>query len=210
VRPTVKIEGLKELDAALGELKKTTARTVVLRALRKAGQPMADLAMQLAPKSDYAGMGKVNHNIIVSAKLKNEAGNAAYHAALKSGLGKGRAVSAMRDARRAATGGAFAVVYVGPKAGRASKVATLQEFGVGPHEIKPKVGKAFGRLSFTDGGQRFTPKIVQHPGHAPHPFMRPAFEESKGEAFNLIKVELTAELARAAERARRKALRQKA
>lgn len=48
-KTTVHVEGLKELDAALAELPKATAKNVMRRALRKAAQPIADQAQSMAP-----------------------------------------------------------------------------------------------------------------------------------------------------------------
>jgi HK97 gp10 family phage protein len=45
----VKIEGLRELDQALGELPKATGKNVLRRVLRKAAQPIAEQARSLAP-----------------------------------------------------------------------------------------------------------------------------------------------------------------
>lgn len=47
---TVKITGLKELDAALGQLPKATAKGVLRRVLKAAAQPIAAHASQLAPR----------------------------------------------------------------------------------------------------------------------------------------------------------------
>jgi len=44
-----KIEGLKELDEALSELPKATARNVLVRTLKEAGQPVADDGASRAP-----------------------------------------------------------------------------------------------------------------------------------------------------------------
>ncbi len=211
MRPTVKIEGLKQLDAALGELTKATARAVTRRALLKAAEPMVQAAKQFAPVGDVKGAGNLRDSIAASAT--SVAGNDAYAKALHQGRGQAGAVKAKRDALRSLKGGALSVIFVGParkKGSRATKIAHLLEFGAAAHVIEPKTADGLNRLSFTSGNQRYRPTVVSHPGAKPHPFMRPAFEESKGEVFNLIKVELTAELARAAERARRKALRQKA
>jgi HK97 gp10 family phage protein len=46
---TFKIEGLKELDDALGELKKATAANVMRRTLIEAGEPTVRAAKALAP-----------------------------------------------------------------------------------------------------------------------------------------------------------------
>lgn len=47
---TVRIEGLKELDKALGQLPKATAKATLRRVLRYAAEPMAQAARQNAPR----------------------------------------------------------------------------------------------------------------------------------------------------------------
>lgn len=49
-RQTFKIEGLAELDEALTELPKATARNVLLRTLKEQGQPIKDEGERLAPR----------------------------------------------------------------------------------------------------------------------------------------------------------------
>ena len=46
---TVKVEGLRELDRALGQLPKSTGKAVLRRTLTKAGQPIADAAEAKVP-----------------------------------------------------------------------------------------------------------------------------------------------------------------
>jgi len=122
-KTTVRVEGLRELDAALAELPKAVARNTLRRVLKKAGQPIAEKARQLAP----VDTGRLRDSINVSPKLGTKAGQKEYAAAMKQGLGQEAAVAAMRDARRAAKGeGSFAEMYVGP--GRQPH-AHLQEFG---------------------------------------------------------------------------------
>jgi len=48
-RGAVKIDGLRELDAALGELPKAAGKAVLRRVLKRAGQPIADDAQGKAP-----------------------------------------------------------------------------------------------------------------------------------------------------------------
>ena len=120
---TVTTSGFRALDQALAELPKATARNVLHRTLRKAGQPIADEASRLAPVDS----GKLAQTIAVSTRLKNKVGNAEYHAAMRDGLGKAAAVSAMRDARRSAKG-SFAEMFVGPAKG-VLRYAHLVEFG---------------------------------------------------------------------------------
>jgi hypothetical protein len=49
-RQTFAVEGLKELDDALVELPKATARAVLVRTLKKEGQVIADAGEALAPR----------------------------------------------------------------------------------------------------------------------------------------------------------------
>lgn len=50
VRQVFKVEGLAELDEALQELPKATARAVLVRTLKKEGQRIADAGEAYAPK----------------------------------------------------------------------------------------------------------------------------------------------------------------
>lgn len=209
-RVTIEVQGLKELDAALSEFKKATARTVAQRALIKAAQPMVEAAKRLAPDDPVTPGSDIAESITVSAR--SVAGNDAFAQAMRSGLSRGAALQAKRDALRGRAGEGTFVVYVGParKRGlRGTKIAHLLEYGVGPHVIKPRWVNAGKRLSFTIGGDWVRPSAVNHPGLRPQPFMRPAFEETKEECLTLIASELRVEISKAAERARRKALRQK-
>ncbi|RYE43612.1 MAG: HK97 gp10 family phage protein [Hyphomicrobiales bacterium] len=174
----VKVEGLKQFDASLGELSKGAARGVLRRVLRKAGQPMADMASALAPDDPETGAPDLHTSIIVSDRVRNTVGNKEFSDVLASGGSTGEAVAAMRDARRAAKGeGSFAEVFVGPAAGskRAAIKAIAQEFG-----------------------------SVNHP---PHPYMRPAWDAKSGEALDTITREMGGEIDKAAARAARRAAR---
>lgn len=169
----VKIEGLKELDAALGELSKGAARGVLRRTLIKAGEPMRAAAERNAPKDTGALAG----SIILTSRIDNRAGKKEYAAVMKAGGSKAEAVSALRDARRAVgVGESFAEVFMGPaKSGKRGSIkAMAQEFG------------------------------AKH--HQPHPYMRPAFDSEAQNVLNNIKGELTTEIDKAVQRARRRAL----
>jgi HK97 gp10 family phage protein len=61
----VKIEGLKEVKAALRELPDATAKNVMRRVLRKAGEPIAAAARSLVP----VAQGDLRDSIAVSTKL---------------------------------------------------------------------------------------------------------------------------------------------
>ncbi len=175
MRVTVRVDGLKELDAALGELSKATARNVLKRVLKRAGQPIADAAKSYAPKDT----NELAESIVVSPKIKNTVGNDEFAKAMKAGLGKDAAVSALRGARRAAKGeGSFAIVYVGPTQAKTKRNAIkriVQEFG-----------------------SRKMPA---------HPFMRPAWDSQKERALDIIKSDLGAEILKTAARVAKKAKR---
>lgn len=122
---TVSVTGLAELDKALGELPKATARNVLKRTLTKAAQPIVDDAKRYVPVRS----GKLRDSIIASPRVKNKVGNAEYAAAMRAGLGKDAARSALRGARRAAAGtGSFAEIFVGPSTGTIP-YAHIVEFG---------------------------------------------------------------------------------
>jgi HK97 gp10 family phage protein len=131
---SVQVTGLKDLDRALGELPKSVAKATLVRTLKKAGEPIAQAARASAPIDD----GTLRDSIVVSARLKNKVGMAEFGAALRAGLGIGAARSALRDARRAAGGGSFAEMYVGPSLGKGVlRYAHLQEFGTSKHAAHP-------------------------------------------------------------------------
>ena len=105
----VSLSGFRDLDRALAELPKATARNVLRRTLVKAGEPIAEKARELVP----VDRGDLKASIAVSPRIKNKVGNAEFSAAMRQGLGKDAAVQAMRDARRAAKR-SFARMHVGP------------------------------------------------------------------------------------------------
>lgn len=167
MKTTVKVEGLRELDAALAEIGKAAARRTLVRVLKRAGQPIADRASELAPDDPATGSPDLHTGISVSAKLKNPVGAREFAAVMKAGGTKGEAVAALRGARREAAGeGSFAVMHVGPDYKQFH--STLQEFGT-----------------------------AHHP---PQPFMRPAFDEKKNEALDIIKRDLGDEIMKTAKR----------
>lgn len=170
---TVTVAGLRELDAALGQLTKATARNVVKRVLVKAGEPIAAAAAAFAPKDTM----ELSNSIVVSSKIENKVGNAEFAEAMRQGLGRDAAVKALRGARRAAKGkGSFGMVLVGPTKAKTKKDAikrVVQEFG-----------------------------SVNQPGH---PYMRPAWDQNKDKALDIIKNELGDEIQKAAARSAKRA-----
>lgn len=124
----VRIDGLKDLDRALGQLSKATARNVLKRALVRAGAPIADAARALAPVAD----GELRDSIQVSSRVRNDVGKAEYAAVMREGGTRAQAGAALRGARRAAPGKSFAMVEVGPAQAKTKADAIkriVQEFG---------------------------------------------------------------------------------
>jgi HK97 gp10 family phage protein len=66
---TMKIEGLREMDAALGELSKAVAKNTLIRVGKAALEPMADVARGLAPDDPETGGNDLKHSITVGTKL---------------------------------------------------------------------------------------------------------------------------------------------
>jgi HK97 gp10 family phage protein len=66
---TMKIAGLRELDAALGELSKATARNTLIRVGKAALEPMAEVARSLAPDDPETGGNDLKSSIVVGTKL---------------------------------------------------------------------------------------------------------------------------------------------
>lgn len=125
------VDGLKELDGALGEMNKATARNVLKRVLIKAGQPTANLARQLAP----VDTGQLSRSIAVSPRIKNTVGKAEFYVEMVKTGDAGMAAAAMRGARRSAGAGkSFAEAYIGPTA---MPHAHMMEFGTSDLAAQP-------------------------------------------------------------------------
>lgn len=66
---TVKIEGLRELERALAELPKATAKNVLRRVLKARAQPIAEAAAGLAPDDPATTGNDLKSSIAVSSVL---------------------------------------------------------------------------------------------------------------------------------------------
>lgn len=144
---TVKIKGLKELDAALGQLTKATAKGVLRRVLQDAGEITASAARGLAPKDEWHLHESIDVGTVLSDRQK--------------GLHKEEG------------GKAFQEMFVGTN----NPAGVQQEFG--------------------------------NSRHGPQPFMRPAWDGTKGKVLDRISKNLWAEISKAAARAARRALKVK-
>lgn len=133
---TVRIDGLKELDAALAELSKATASNTLYRVLFAAAAPLDEAWRTNAP------VGPVNHGKHPHKHLRQTGGiaksgavigNEAYYGELSSSGDHAQAVVAKRNALRNSSR-AFAEVTIGP--GRAPQ-AIWSEFGTSRQAAKP-------------------------------------------------------------------------
>lgn len=113
MRQTFKIEGLRELDKALGELPKATSRNALKRALMKAAEPIAKDAEDKAPR-DTGGLAESIH------------------------VGQRLSRSQKRAQRKESKH--FAEVYVGPAP---SSKSITQEFGASHHGPQPYMRPAW-------------------------------------------------------------------
>ncbi len=176
---TVKTEGFAELDKAIGEFSKATGRNIMRRAAMAGGEVIAARAKEIAKGSKDTG--ELMDSIAVSTKLG------------------GRAKGMSRKASEVE-------VFVGPSDDVRFR-AHFIEFGTAPGKRGGRAGERSTDVKQANGVGR---KVYRtHPGNKPQPFMRPAFDEKAEEAIDAVAAALRVEMAKATERARRKALRAK-
>ena len=113
MRTTYKIEGLAQLDEALGDLRKATAKAVLRRVGKAALEPMADAAERLAPVLT----GQLRDSITTGQKLA-----------------KRQASLAKKDPPED-----FITVFMGPN----NPAAVPQEFGTFDQKAQPFMRPAF-------------------------------------------------------------------
>lgn len=118
-RTTVKVEGLRELDRALGELPKALAKGTLRRVLREAAAPMAETAKRLAPNDPLTPPIDLQTSITVSSRQKSG-----------------------RQLKRTREGDATVMMYMGPGPGGYPQ-AIFQEFGTHHHAAQPYMRPAW-------------------------------------------------------------------
>ena len=114
---TVKVEGLRELDKALGELPKASGKAVLRRVGKMALEPMAKMAAARAPDDPLTGAPDLHRSIIVSTR---------------SSAGK-------RSKRKKAS----VEMYMGPHTKGGYPQAIVQEFGTINHPAHPYMTPAW-------------------------------------------------------------------
>lgn len=176
---TVKTEGFLEMDKALAEFTKATARNIMRRAASAGAEVIGERARELAPVSKPNG-GALRDSIEVTTKLAPRA------------KGMTRKASEVE-------------VYVGPTDDVRYR-AHFIEFGTAPGKRGGRAASRQTDVKQAVGGRRV---YRSHPGNKPQPFMRPAFDEKHVEALDATADALRVEMNKAADRARRKALKAK-
>jgi HK97 gp10 family phage protein len=141
----IKLEGFKELDRALGQLPKATAKNVLKRTLNKAADPIDQDASAAAPVLT----GGLQRSVITGTRLTRS----------------------QRTGGASLTAGGFR---------SASK-----------NYVEVHVGTSLSRGLFTEFGTFKDP---------PQAWFRGAWEQTKGQALDIIKSELGTEIERAAKR----------
>ena len=137
MKMTVKVEGLRAIKDALGELPKATGKNIMLRVLQQHAEPIADTARQLAP----VDQGDLKRSIrVLGRKTGGDAGKAAFAEAMRSGASRAEAGQAARAANRGASNSV--TVVIGP--GRHPQ-AHMQEFGTDHHPPQPFMRPAWDR-----------------------------------------------------------------
>lgn len=124
MKVTFTTQGLADLDKALAELPKRTARAALQRAAVKALEPMADAARRNAPVQ----FGDLRGSITVSTQKPHgyeDAGKAAFAGTLAAGGTRQQARAALIEANQGSAA-PFAQAFMGP--GRHPQ-AMQQEFG---------------------------------------------------------------------------------
>lgn len=121
MKTTVRLEGFRELDRALGELPKAVARNTLVRVGKKRLQPIAETANALAP-DDPETEGGLHRSFVVGTKLNR------------------RQKSLLRRAvRRGEADKHFAEIYAGTN----DPAGVQQEFGNVNHGPQPMLRPAW-------------------------------------------------------------------
>lgn len=174
MKGSLDLEGFAEVDNALGELSKATGKNVLRRVGRQALTPMMEEAISLAPDDP-------------STPPPND---------LKSSF-------AISERRRASRWSGFTLrenfieLFMGPtRAGYPQ--AMVQEFGAEPHFVSKNAGRKKVRATLVEAGRKM------HPGHAPSPYMRPAWDRLWRPMLDALKGLLWVEIERARQRAARR------
>jgi HK97 gp10 family phage protein len=176
----LKVEGIEEFEAALGELGRSLGRQVLERSLRKASQPMLQKAKDMTPRDE----GDLEGSLKIARVATSDPGKAAFASVIQATGDRTAARAALREAYRT-QGGAVVDLVLGPDLKDGGSHAHLVEFGTGPRYQKN--GKYVGAMPAD-------------------PFLRPAFDSEARPTIERLKPLLRVEIEKAvARRAARQA-----
>lgn len=178
---SVEMTGFAELEAKLAELPDRIAKGATVRAMKRAGDLMAQEMKRLAPRGPT---GNLAESIRISAKSRNLTGLAEYSKALSSGGTHRDAQAALRAAR---SGGDSAGTRVFMLIGSVAPHAHLVERGTA--ERFHKSGKSVGVMPA-------------------EPFVLPAFLAKKDAVLSAMKDEIVVEIGKAESRIAKKSARE--
>nr|WP_280517722.1 HK97-gp10 family putative phage morphogenesis protein [Falsirhodobacter halotolerans] len=185
----MKLDGVKELQAAMEQIAVKSTRTAVMRrALTKAAEPMRAKAELFAPRR----FGDLADAIQISARSVGEVGNAAYSAFMKDAAMDAKSLGTTFDAASAKAGALDAMI----SARREAKAR-----GVNP-AVAIYMGPVVSAGVFYAVFQEFGTKH-----HTPDPFMRPAFDAEAGPTIERVKPLLRQEIDKAVARIAKRAAR---
>lgn len=141
MKTTFKIEGLAELDRALGELPKAIARPVLQRTLIKVGTPIKDAAQAAAPVRD-ADDPEVTFGSGKGLRIRRR-GTMRALVQIGTRLTKSQARSVRKEGKD------FAEVYIGTR----DPIARLQERGTSKVPAQPFLRPAWeaGKMQALEG-----------------------------------------------------------
>ena len=190
MKVTMQIDGLKDLELALTEMPKSTARTTLRRAGMAALEPMRQAAVRMAP-DDPKTPPPFDLKSSIATSFKQ---------------GRSRSTISTKDGSRVYVfmGPGFAKGMTREQQADLAVYSMAQEFGAKPHSIVKGSGGSKGskikKLLRIGTGKL-------HPGHQAHPYMRPAFDGYARVALEIVTKTLQSEIERSAQRLARKAAR---
>lgn len=174
---SVQLSGFSDLEAKLKELPELVAKRATVRAMKRAGDVMAQDMRSRAPRGPT---GRLAESIRISAKSRNLTGLAEYAGALSAGGTHRDARAALRAAR---SGGDSAGTRIFMLIGSTAPHAHLVERGTAARYHKS--GKSVGVMPA-------------------EPFVLPAFLATKDQVLTAIKSEITVEVGKAKTRIAKK------
>jgi len=140
MKVTVKVEGLRELRAALQQLSQATQKNVLLRVLKRRAEPVAERARQLVP----VRVGTLRQSIMVTTRARGaKPAQVAFAAAMRAGATREEAGAAARAANRNNPAAGMAEVFV---ASTNRRYSHMVEFGTENMAAQPYLRPAWDAL----------------------------------------------------------------